>query len=264
VERRGTQVSVLRPVTTTALVVERYEVFLDRTQIEAPAGSRLRVAHISDLHLNEHLPHDYYCRVMAEASSANPDIVFITGDFVSDWHGIYQFAELEDRLKSHHPRLGIYGIFGNHDYWAGDDEVAAELRRVGVTLLGNGWQRVQVGPFRLLLAGCEEPWSPDRLSLPKRRPGELFLVLSHSADNIYRLSRAGAAGVFSGHYHAGQFQLPGFGPVFIPSAYGRRFYRGHYVVGQTHLFVSAGVGAHEPPWRLYCPPDIFIIDFIVR
>jgi predicted MPP superfamily phosphohydrolase len=263
VERHGPALSLRRPFTTTDLWVDHYHIPLKSVSggddmEHTPTGARLRVAHFTDLHLNDHLPDKYFCRVVEAVAEHDPDLVFITGDFVSDADGAAKFPALAQRLSS---RYGVYGIFGNHDFWAGRDKVSKVVTGAGVTLLGNGWRRIQAGPFRLLLAGCEEPWSRDRLTLPALEPGERLLVLSHTADHIYRFSRQGATAVFTGHYHAGQFNVPGFGPLFVPSIYGRRFYRGHYQVGETHLFVSAGVGAHEPPWRLYCPPDVLIIDF---
>jgi uncharacterized protein len=66
--------------------------------------------------------------------------------------------------------------------------------------------------------------------------------------------------VFAGHYHAGQYRLPWLGALVVPSTYGRRFDHGHFVVSNTHLFVSAGIGATDPPRRIYCQPDLFIVD----
>jgi hypothetical protein len=160
-------------------------------------------------------------------------------------------------------RFGIFAILGNHDHWADPEQVATTVSDAGVQMLHNGWQRLSLnGVGNLLIQGCEDPWSPEKWRSTAVQPEELVLVLSHTADNIYRLSKAGAKAVFSGHYHAGQFKLPGLGPVIIPSKYGRRFHHGHFVVNGTHLFVSAGVGAAEPPLRIYCPPDIFIVDFV--
>ena len=248
VERSGALLVLSRPVTTTDLVVERYEVRLGNVALSNPrADMRLRIAHLSDLHLNEHLPPDYYRRVFAAAVQAQPDIVFITGDFVSDVQGVHQYPDLAAGL---HPRLGVYGIFGNHDYWAGADETARVLRAAGVELLGNTTRRLEADGRRLLLVGCEEPWGQTRLVDPQPQAGETMLVLSHTADHIYRFSRLGAAAVFTGHYHAGQFQIPWFGPVFVPSIYGRRFHHGHYRVGGRTC--SSAPGSAQTSRRCAC------------
>lgn len=275
VKNSGPRRSIFRPNTTLDLNVIRYQVALDGGDAfdRRPSSShecedrqdpplserRLRVAHLSDLHLNHRLPTVYYEQVAKQVRAADPDLVFITGDFVTKAEGIFRFPALAKDLAG---RFGTYAIFGNHDYWAGPELVAKVVGRTGVCLLGNGWKRVNANGRRLILVGCEQPWNRSPLEIPPAEDGELLLALSHSADHIYRLNALGAAAVFSGHYHAGQFQIPGFGPVLIPSNYGRRFHHGHFVVGGTHLFVTAGVGASDPALRLYCPPDVMIVDFI--
>jgi uncharacterized protein len=88
------------------------------------------------------------------------------------------------------------------------------------------------------------------------------LMLSHTPDNVYDLGDLGADAVFAGHTHGGQIRLPGLGALIVPSRYGRRFDRGHFVVDDTHLFVSAGIGADAPALRLWCPPEIVVVDFV--
>jgi predicted MPP superfamily phosphohydrolase len=66
--------------------------------------------------------------------------------------------------------------------------------------------------------------------------------------------------VFAGHYHAGQFRIPYIGSVVVPSTYGRRFDHGHFIVNGTHLFATSGIGVAVLPFRIYCQPDIFIVD----
>jgi predicted MPP superfamily phosphohydrolase len=68
--------------------------------------------------------------------------------------------------------------------------------------------------------------------------------------------------VFAGHTHGGQFRIPFLGPLLMPSRYGRRFDQGHFVVEGTHLYVSAGVGADAPNLRLWCPPDLVVVDLV--
>lgn len=243
-------------VTTQDLGIHFYQV-----EIPTWAGSRLRVAHLSDLHVNRRLDAGYFRAAVERVNATYPDLVFITGDFVSELAYIDRLPSILSHIQA---RLGIYGILGNHDYWAGAELIAQTVSACGVQLLSDQCLRPSgSGPGGLLLCGCEAPWAPGEPPLPPDSlPGELLLVLSHTADYIYHYSRVGAGAVFSGHYHAGQICLPWIGPVVVPSRYGRRFDHGHFVVGETHLFVTAGLGAAEPPVRIYCPPDIFIVDLL--
>jgi len=249
----GETPSIFRPVNTTDLQIYQYEIMLDDLPMD-----QLRVVHLSDLHVNHAIPAEYYHSVVNQASKAEPDLIFISGDFVTSWKYL---SLLSDILKPLKARAGIYAILGNHDYWVGKDGVLNVLAAAGITMLGDQTESIQMnGNASITLCGYERPWG-GRKELPELDEGEFALALSHTADHIYKLNHSGIRAVFSGHYHAGQFQVPFFGPVVIPSAYGRRFAHGHYKVNGTHLFVSAGIGADEPSLRLYCPPDLFVVDF---
>lgn len=261
-QQRGLGRSLTRPFTTTDLQVLEYQVRLLEWR-----GQRLRVAQLSDLHVNGEIPLSYYLSVVELVNQAQPDLILITGDFVSELEFLPLLPQILGGLKS---RLGVYAILGNHDYWSDAAQtgapdarhVAEMVSSLGIHLIRDGQQWVQVDDAtRLMLFGCEAPWSKNRCLRPILAAGELALGLSHTADHIYHLSGSGVAAVFSGHYHGGQFNLPGWGAVFIPSAYGRRFERGHFLVNGTHLFVSTGVAAARPVFRLYCPPDIVVVDF---
>ncbi len=252
VESINAGVSWWRPITTTDLAVFRYEI-----AIPGWRGPDLRIAHVSDLHLNGDLSSEYYRSALARVAEARPDLLFYTGDLVTK---VKYSASLPDVLSQVKGRLATLAILGNHDYWVGAEQVREGVRAAGVTLLGDGCLRLAVGEQEVLICGDEGPWSRSSWQPPQVSSGELALMLTHTPDNIYRLSRLGFAAVFAGHYHAGQVRLPWLGPLVVPSRYGRRFDHGHFVVNGTHLFVSAGIGSAVPPRRIYCQPDVFVVD----
>ena len=275
VETTNFGIALHQPDTTTDLAVLRYTLL-----VPAWHGPALRIVHVSDLHLNGDLPIEYYRAAMAKVAELTPDLLVYTGDFVTR----VEFATLlPDLLSAATGRLGTLAVLGNHDYWADAEQVAAAVRSAGVTLLGNGYVRIPLGqeiassqkpllamtlsspaaatlPAHLLICGYEGPWSPAPWRPPAVAPGELALMLTHTPDNVYRLSRLGFTAIFAGHYHAGQIRLPALGSLVVPSRYGRRFDHGHFVVNRTHLFVTAGVGSAVPPLRIYCQPDVFVVE----
>ena len=143
------------------------------------------------------------------------------------------------------------------------DDVRNALEENGVRVLSG---RCELARFpnglRVRVCGTEAPWGSP-LGAPLEREGaDLVVVLSHTPDNVYDLGRLGADVVFSGHTHGGQIRLPGVGALVVPSRYGRRFDEGHFVVDGTHLVVSAGVGADAPALRVWCPPEVVLVDFV--
>ena len=246
---------LLKPFTTTMLSISHYEVRMPRWH-----GPRLRIAHVSDLHVNGMLPDSHYRLVMERVQQAAPDLLFFTGDFLSDDAAFTE--RLPSLLGDVRGKLGSFAVFGNHDYWADPALLTKVLNGVGIQTLASGVQTLETAGGRIALWGCEDPWGPTRWTPPPRHDDELVLALSHTGDSIYALASAGADAVFSGHYHAGQWRLPGIGPLMLPSRFGRRFDHGHFVVNGAHLFATAGIGMTRFAFRLYCRPDFFVVDVI--
>jgi predicted MPP superfamily phosphohydrolase len=251
----GPKQSVFRPVTTQALRTLYYKVELAH-KLPFP----VRIVQISDLHVNERLGMDYYQQVFKQVRALQADILVSTGDYASDSSKI---GLVEDLFQDLSGRLGSFAVLGNHDYWSDEVEITRVLNESGFQVLSKQSARVELDTeTALVITGCEMPWSKIPCQIASPGAGEISIVLSHSADSIPSFCKAGADLVFAGHYHAGQVQLPWIGPLVVPSIFGRRFYHGHFLIEQTHLFVSAGLGASTPYVRLYCPPDILVVDLL--
>jgi hypothetical protein len=244
-----------RPVTTTDLAVIRH-----RVMVPGLRGDRLRVVQLSDLHVTDQLPYDYYVGALETAARQQPDLLFLTGDFVSTRRRVDLVEGLLARRLS--ARLGVFGVLGNHDFWTDSSAVRRVLERLGVHLLSGQCHRLTLsGGATVQLCGTERPWGV-RLDAEAVSEADLTLVLSHNPDNVYELASLGATAVFGGHYHGGQFRIPGLGAFVVPSRYGRRFDRGRFRIARTDLFVSSGVGVDMPALRIYCRPDILVVDFV--
>jgi predicted MPP superfamily phosphohydrolase len=242
-------------MTTLDLRLLRYEV---RTPLLA--SGRVRVALVTDLHATDALPFDHYRRALDAVRAGEPDLVLLAGDHASEGRHAGLLARILEGLPA--APLGTFAVLGNHDYWAGPEPARQALRAAGVRILAGESARIPMsGGQGLRVCGSEHPWGPDLDPAALGPEGDFVLVLTHSPDNVYRLARPGVAAVFAGHYHAGQYRVPGLGPLVVPSVYGRRFDSGHFRVNGVHLFVPAGVGSSMPPVRLWCPPEVAIVDF---
>jgi predicted MPP superfamily phosphohydrolase len=267
-EAHGT-VNLFSPVTTTALRTHHFTL-----AVRGLPAKRLRVVHLTDLHLSEELPAAYPIEVLHRVRAAKPDLLLLTGDYLSRAERLPLLESWLSGLPT--TRYGAFAVLGNHDYWSRRaEQVRALLERAGVRMLGGECARIVLDAARdaggslkresLSVCGNEAPWGPalepERL---KQAVKSSFatLVLSHTPDNVYDAAELGATAVFAGHTHGGQMRLPGLGALIVPSRYGRRFDRGRFVIGSTRLFVSAGVGADAPPLRLWCPPEILVVELL--
>ncbi len=246
-----------RPITTLDLAVRRYLLPLPEW-----AGGRFRIVQLSDLHISNRLPAAYYERVADAAASADGDVVIITGDMISDPRHIPLLGPFFRRLRA---RLGVYAVLGNHDWWSEPDAVKAALAASGVIWLANSYRSLPAANGACIrLGGCERPWSKGLAPwmAPPENPDEPLVLLTHTPDNIFHIAGrvSNPAVIFAGHYHGGQMRIPWLGALLIPSTHGRLFDHGHFVLNGSHLFVNAGIGSAMPPLRIYCNPEITIVD----
>ena len=250
-------IALFRPITTTELELVHLE-----TRLPGLAVPRLRVVHITDLHITEALPKEYYARLSREVAARSPDLLLLTGDYLSQLSRLPLLAAWLEGLP--HARYGNFAVLGNHDLWLDAEKIRGLLADNGVRTLSGTCATVTLAGGGVRLCGTEAPWGPklERAAVALNAGENLpLVVMTHTPDNIYALHELGAAAVFAGHTHGGQMRLPVLGSILVPSAYGRRFDLGHFNVDGTELYVSAGVGADEPPLRIYCPPELAEVDF---
>jgi predicted MPP superfamily phosphohydrolase len=216
----------------------------------------LRVGQISDTHLG--LPHS--ARNLAWAvermRDERPELIVLTGDFVSRSAAIPQIAAL---LRGLSAPLGVYAVPGNHDYWEGLPDIHAALALHGIPLLLNEHRRLRRNGADLWLVGLDDLWDgrPDFDAALRGVPrGACTLLLAHAPDIADEAASRGFAAQLSGHTHGGHMRLPLLGPFALPR-HGWRYAIGHYPIGDMALYVSRGLSGG--PFRLRCRPEATIL-----
>jgi len=220
-----------------------------------PAHDGLRVAQLSDIHVGPRTSPDVIERAIAAANRFEPDLVVLTGDFVSrhraDVEGV---RELLGGLTA--PTIAV---LGNHDVWVDPDGVASALRGHGYEVLENAWTRVRLRGAPLTVVGVGDHLTRREdvaASTRGLRHGSAPLVLAHgpkSADRLRALERPLVC--LSGHTHGGQINLPVLTPLLLRSIR-EPYVRGRYALGQVQLYVNRGVGMSGIGVRLNAPAEV--------
>ncbi len=217
-----------------------------------PALEGFTIAQLSDLHLGVPLTHRAVRRAVTAVGSARPDLIVLTGDYITyDRH----LPLLRDALAPLSAPHGILAIFGNHDHWTDLHALGRLLRELGIEVLVNEHRTIAVGDARLVIAGVDDIWdgAPDLDAALAGAPnGAPVILLAHSPDFADEAARSSAAVQLAGHTHAGHIRLPGLGALFLPR-HGIRYDRGLWRVGAMWLYVSHGLGGW--PIRIGCRPE---------
>ncbi|GAB4319097.1 MAG: hypothetical protein Kow0059_12840 [Candidatus Sumerlaeia bacterium] len=219
-----------------------------------PAFDGLKIAHLTDFHFTPDLDAAFYLHGLQLAQRWQPDVIALTGDFMSRKEHFGYGMQWLARLRA---PLGVFAVRGNHDFWEHPERTAAMLEAQGVTLLANRAVRLERPGAAMTLAGVEHPWLPLRrkndLELPADAPCRI--LLSHTPDNFPWAVRRGFALVLSGHTHGGQVRLPLVGSPVVASRYGQRYAAGLFCRKGAYLYVSKGLGC-SVPLRINCTPEI--------
>lgn len=221
-----------------------------------PAHDGLRIAQLSDLHVGPQTAPDVVRRAIEEANRFEPDLVALTGDFVSRSR-----AELEAMRE----QLGglaapAVAVLGNHDVWVDPAGVAAVLRLHGYEVLENAWTTLRVRGVRLPIVGVGDHLTrrddvPVAMrGLPATAPTPL--VLAHGPRTADRLREIGRPILcLSGHTHGGQINLPIVTRLMLASLR-EPYARGRYELGPVQLYVNRGIGMSGIRVRVNSPPEV--------
>ena len=236
--------------TSQKLTKKYYELFF--STIKEP----IKIVQISDIHISNDLPMSYFENVIKQVEKEEPDIFVITGDFFDKSP---HRKLLKDMLKPVGTHANLF-ICGNHDIWHESQMLSQEMEKIGFENIMKKNSNIQINDTSISFNGYEGPWDKKTIVPEKGEDADVHVCLTHTADNIFKLAKKEFDIVFSGHYHGGQWRLPFFGSVIIPSIFGRLFDTGHFMVNKTHLFVNQGIGLAHPAFRLNCPPEITVLE----
>lgn len=228
-----------------------------------PAGvDGYLIAQLSDLHIGrgdwgpQHL--EGAARAIREA---RPDVVVNTGDFLRRKPPLSRVESIVRRLLV--PGVPQFAILGNHDFYAGEEELGALVQlldSLGVTVLENRVVSRKFGGETIAFAGLQgnlhESAPALRELLETRRPR---IVLLHEPDLAEHLPFGCADLVLAGHTHGGQVALSRLTPWIVRRFSGSRYVAGLYSIRGMPVYVNRGLGYTGLPFRFRAHPEVALI-----
>ena len=227
-----------------------------------------RIAQLSDIHIGPFMPVDEIRKYVAIANAQKPDMIVLTGDFVT-FDPATQ-GPVVDALRGLHAPYGVYGSLGNHDAWARVQASITELfRQAGIRILraenvsiaayGESFNLIGVD-FQSQHAFGPSPAVPHLLGdiegIVDR--GRVNILLSHNPDTFPRAAELGIDLSIAGHTHGGQAALEFISPEIAPSRLITPYVAGLFQKPGGQLYVNRGIGTVFVPIRVGAPPEITV------
>lgn len=238
------------------LPVERY-----RRRSPAPREERpLHIVQITDPHLGPWQPVRKLRRSIERLIAMDPDLVLLTGDFLT-MEGMGTPGALAEALEPLAVLRGrCFAVFGNHDHES-PEEVRAGLEAARVHLLidEEAVAETPVGPVQIVGADYRRRDRRKHLEAVfagcPRRDGHLRLLLLHDPSAFRHVAKGEVDLTLSGHTHGGQLGTVSFGfdwTVLKRTAWPDHGLFGH---GTNRLYVHRGTGFYGFPLRIGVPGE---------
>jgi predicted MPP superfamily phosphohydrolase len=226
----------------------------------------LRIVQISDPHLGAFMSVARLRRIAERAVAAKPDLVFLTGDFLT-MESQSDPNLLLDALAPLQALPGrVFACHGNHDLEA-PAVVSRALAKNGIDLLVDDARDVttEVGPVQIL--GLDFTYRDRKARLERaclehpRTPGALRIVLLHDPGAFRHLPAGHGDLVLSGHTHGGQVGLLSLGLAWtFLRLFGDRIPdHGFWARGTDRMWIHRGTGHYGFPLRLGVPAEESIL-----
>ena len=244
------------------LEISRYEV---ASQKLPESFDGFKIVQLSDLHGAEF--GEDGMGLVEKVEELEPDIIALTGDFVTDEGDLAAVEKLAARLTELCP---VYFVSGNHEFGSGlAVKVRNILERAGVKYLSNEYLTISRGEDGILLGGVEDPLayadmlSPDELAqkMNDAAPDAFKILLGHRNYWMTEYPELPVDLIFCGHAHGGLIRIPGVGGLIGTD---RRLFpdfdAGEYNNGRYTLIVSRGLGNSVPIPRVFNRPEIVCVE----
>ncbi|MBR1513423.1 MAG: metallophosphoesterase [Bacteroidales bacterium] len=218
---------------------------------------------LTDVHLGHFRGKQHLQKLVDMVNSANPDVVFFTGDFIESWYNCSE--EVISPMKQ--LKAPVFFVDGNHDTYVDADRIKEMCRKAGMRVLENEaveYAGLQIVGLDYMVA--DENARDDmhaakgdetiKSAMPKMGVSSSMptVVLHHSPVGAKYIEEAGADLYLSGHTHGGQFF-----PVTLINNRLFEYNRGLYQRGNMAVYVSCGSGTFGLPLRIGTDSEVTVI-----
>lgn len=226
-------------------------------------GGKLKQLHIvalSDIHLGTIIEKRHMESIVDKVNALNPDIILIPGDIIDEDIRPVIHSNVGEKLKNFKSKYGVYAVTGNHEYIGGVMKAKNYLAEHGIKLLNDTAVLIDESFY---VAGREDLTINQFTNKTRKELNEVISGLDQSKPIIlldhqpFKLEQAENNGIdlqLSGHTHHGQLW-----PFNYIAKMVFEVSWGYKQKGNTHIYVSSGVGGWGPPIRTVNRPEIISI-----
>jgi uncharacterized protein len=205
----------------------------------------LKIVAASDIHLGYIVRNNRLSEWVDMINKQHPDVILIVGDLFDRRFDFAESANCEEILRKLKSKYGVYAVLGNHEYYGDLDKSILSIERSGIHLLRD--QAVTIDN-KFVMAGRDDATNSKRkivkLIIAGVDPSLPVILMDHQPSNLHESVANKIDFHISGHLHNGQI----FPFNLVLSTFWELTY-GYRKIGDTHFYVSSGLGLRIAPIR---------------
>lgn len=221
-------------------------------------NKEIKIVAASDFHLGTSIGKKQLQKYVKLINAHHPDLVLMVGDICDHSLPAMVRQNLKEDLQKIQAPLGVYAVDGNHEYYSFHlAEVNEYYKSAGIKVLRDGTAEIQ---HQFYLVGRDDYNNRQRKKLSELMdsfdPSKPVIVIDHQPMSLEESQQENIDLHLSGHTHNGQ--------VFPGNLLAKRFFEvsyGYKKKGNTHIYISSGLGLWGPPYRIGTQSELVVIHF---
>ena len=242
----------MRFIATSGFIVKEYNVTSDKLPNNF---NGFKIAHLSDIHYAS-IGKEKLDKIVNEVNIMKPDLIVFTGDLYDSYSNLTDDMreKIVDSLSRLEASVGKYAVAGNHDYeHEGYQEI---IERSGFTYLRNESKLIYFNDNNPIELVGYPSIIKDEPDYDIEVTDNYKIALIHEGDTFDNIENKNFDLVLAGHSHGGQVRIPLIGAIkFMLPNHAKKYYDEHYIVNNTEIFVSSGLGEAEFYLRAFNKPS---------
>lgn len=224
---------------TTGLKINEYKI----TNNKIPENFHgIKLIQISDIHFGNTTNINELKYIVKEINKTKPDILVLTGDLLDKKITENEKKEIIDTLKEIKVTIDKYAIKGDKDY---DETLWNEIIEQS--------NFININNKEIFIHNKNN--SKIRITNIDTNNEDIYSIyILHEPDKIDNTQNKFDL-ILAGHSLNGQINIPLIKQLLLPKN-AKKYYKEHYTVNNTDIYISSGIGTTKFKYRLFNKPSI--------
>lgn len=224
---------------TTGLKIKEYKITNDKIPQNFHGT---KIVQISDIHFGNTTDIKELKYIVQEINKTKPDILVLTGDLLDKEITEEEKNNIINTLKEIKVTIDKYAIKGDKDH---DETLWKEIIEQSNFININNKEKI-------IYKKNNEKIKISNIDTNNEEIYTIYLL--HEPDKVDNLENKYDL-ILAGHSLNGQINIPGIKQLLLPTE-AKKYYKNHYVVNDTDMYISSGIGTTNFKYRLFNKPSI--------